>query len=62
MPEGQGLKFWDYSVGSIKPGKLNKAQKVFEIILNIIWCQVWYIIPYWRTWPGGVAPYRVIVF
>jgi hypothetical protein len=36
MPEAEGLKFWDYSVGSIKPGKLNKAQKVFEMTLNVI--------------------------
>ena len=26
VPDGQGLQFWDYSIGSIAPGKLNQAQ------------------------------------
>lgn len=41
VSDGQSLHFWDDSIGSIEPGKLNKSHKIFERKTNTIWTRFW---------------------
>lgn len=57
-PDGQGLQYWDYSIGPLcQAGKLNQVQiKFLKFISNSIWTQV--VCAKWATERQGMCTVR----